>query len=240
MRHNYLYLFAILLIVSCKPHFHTTNTVSKEAKSFDLQKFDLYTFQLVKKDTSAVHPVFVNGQNKTENDLVYEELYLFLEQNGNRALYLTTFSHKYIYKGGVFNNKCFLNKISANQIDFIFIGNYDKDKITFKNPKNEDVDKIEFYYSKTDNKIKIEKITNNYGYRKDREINPLVDMDSVFAIDIIYQKDLREFVYQEINQEEIKVESLSIYSNNLYFGLAKNEKGKYRFLKDRIANDFNK
>jgi len=225
-------------MVSCKPHFYSTNTILNEVKSFDLEKFDRYTFQLIKKDTTSIHPIFANGKDKAENDLVYEELYLFLEQNGNRALYLTTFSHKYIYEDGVFNNDFSLKNISANEIDFIFIGNYDENKITFKNPKNEDVDTVEFYYSKTNDNIKLEKITNNYGFRKDRKNNPLVDMDSVFGIDIVYQKDLREFVYLEEDKTEIKVKSLSIDSDNLYFGLTENKIGKFRFLKDRIANDF--
>lgn len=238
MKFNFLYIFVVLLVVSCKPHFYSTNSVINELKSFDLEKFDRYTFQLVKKDTTSIHPIFTNGKNRTDKDLVYEELYLFLEQNGNRALYLTTFSHKYIYDGGVFNNNFSNKKISANEIDFIFVGSYDKDKIIFDNPKNEDIDKVEFYYSNTNDVIKLEKITNNYGFRKDRKSNPLVDMDSVFAIDIVYQKDSREFVYVEKDKTEVKVESLSIDSDNLYFGLAENKIGKFRFLKDRIANDF--
>ena len=228
MRLFITYISAILLLVSCKPHFYSTNSISNELQSFDLDKFDRYTFQLVeKKDSTSIHPVFSNGKNKSENDLVYEELYLFLEQNGSSAIYLTTFSHKYIYEGGVFNNDYFENKISANEIDLIFVGYYDKDKIVFENPKNEDVEKVEFYYSKINEDIKLERITNNYGFRKDRKINPMVDMDSVFAIDIVYQKDIREFVYTEDDNSEVQVKTLSVDSNNLYFGLTKNKIGKY-------------
>lgn len=240
MRINYLYICAVILIVSCAPKFHPANRVFNEVISFDLDKFDKYTFQLIKKDYCSNHPVFTNGKDKTEDDLVFEELYLLLEKNGNRALYLTTFSHKYIYKGGVFNNKCLQDKISVNQIDFIFVGNYNNEKITFENLKHENVDKIDLYYTKINNNIKLEKITNNYGLKKDRDTIPFVDMDSVFAIDIVYQKDMREFIYQDINQEDIKVESLSINCKDLFFGLAENKREKYRFLKDRIGNDYTK
>ncbi len=238
MAHKFLYFIIFLLIVACKPYFYATDTVTNELGSFDLKKFDLYTFQLVKKDTALIHPVFTNGLNKTEMDLVYEELYLFLEKKGNIALYLTTFSHKYIYKDGVFNRDFNFNKISVNEIDFIFVGNYNKDKITFKNPKKEDVDAIELYYSRIGDNLKLEKITNNYGLRKDRDINHFINMNEVFAVDIVYQKDLRKFVYQQENQEEIVVESLAINTDNLYFGLAKNNPRKYKMIRNRVANDF--
>ncbi len=238
MKYYSLYIFVILLLASCKPNFYSTNSIINEVEMFDLERYDRYSFQLVKKDSSSVHPIFTNGKNKSDKDLVYEELYLFLEQNGNRALYLTTFSHKYIDDERVFNNNFFGNNISANEIDFIFVGSYDKDKIIFDNPKQEDVDKVEFYYSSIDNEIKLEKITNNYGSRKDRCTNPLVNIASVFAVDIVYQEDKRKFVYLKDDETEIEVKSLSIDSKNLYFGLAENKYYKYIFLKNRIANDF--
>ena len=242
MKRTLLYLLVISCMISCNIYFKTVDEVSEEIASFDLDKFNLFTFQLVKKkDDSVAHPVYANGLNKEEDDLVYEELYLFLEEKGNTALYLTTFSHKYIFDDGVFNKPFNKHKIAINEIDLIFVGSYDKEKITFKKPKNEDVDAMELYYTKLGDNIKLEKITNNYGDRSDRESTPYVKIDTVFSVAMMYQKDLRSFVYQikedDKIKEEINVKSLAINTKDLYFGLVRN-KDKYIYLKDRIGNEF--
>ena len=240
MKLNLIYLAILISLTSCNKNFYSTGSVANEIKSFNLEEFDRFTFQLVRKKSTEKHPIFTNSLNKEKNDLIYEELYLYLEKKGNRAIYLTTFSHKYIQKDGVFNNEDYNQKIYANQIDFIFVGNYDKDKIKFKNPKYYDIDEIEFYYTKTGKNIKLDKITNNYGLRKDRKINKYVDMDSVFAVDIIYQEDLRKFVFKQKDDKEFDIKSLTVDLNNLYFELVKNKKAKYRFLKNRTANEISK
>ena len=40
MKFNFLYIFVVLLVVSCKPHFYSTNSVINELKSFDLEKLN--------------------------------------------------------------------------------------------------------------------------------------------------------------------------------------------------------
>lgn len=239
MKARIFYFGIFIFFQACKPTFQPIQNVDSSARHFEIADFDLYTFTLVleREDCdmpSQKHLKFSQKTELEEGDLVYEELYLLLEKEGNTVLYLTTFSHKYIYEGGVFNNLHSKTSVSINEADFLFIGTKEKEAVVFKNPKHEDLCEMQLNFSQENDTLLLRQITNNYPLKK-KNPNKFIEMDSVFAVDIKFIKDERSFTYND-GCKNLPVKSLIQDSEDLAFEL--DIKGDYRFrrLKNRIGN----
>ena len=240
INNNYIYIILLGLlfsISSCKILFYPEIRVVNPKGKFTLEDFDLFTFQLVLKkencDVKEKHLVFANGLLKDDEDLVYEELYLFMEKNGNKVLYLTTFSHKYHFKGGVFNSDVYDKEIRVDEIDFLHLGYYNDSTIIFYEPGNNKNDKIEFFYSKNDDVITLNKVTNVYPISKYCKVEPYVRINDVFAVELQFKMDQRKFAYFD-TCNSIPVVAFLHNGKDLFFELDTERDFKYRKLKNRI------
>lgn len=111
----------ILVLLGCNGagSFIAIKEAKKEWKRIALKEYQLYTFQLSKTTTPydvSMYKRPFKSKNTSKNKLVYEELYLLMGKKTNEVYYLTTFSNKYIFKGGMFNRAFKDSIIEINQI----------------------------------------------------------------------------------------------------------------------------
>jgi hypothetical protein len=193
------------------------------------------------RDSQALE--FKSGVDNEHPDcLVYEELYLLLEKKGNRVIYLTTLSHKYLYHDGVFNSNFYKQYIPINQIDYIYLGYYDNQKLRFYDPHGRSyAQNIVFYYKKNAELLEITNVTNDYALEDDRIANPLVTVNKVFDLNFKFQKEqTRKLVYQEVDarnkplQGKTYITALHENGKDVYFELDTELPSKYKVFEDRV------
>ncbi len=239
MKARIFYFGILILLLACQPTFQPIQNVGSSARYFEIVDFDLYTFRLiVEKENCNIptdkHLKFSQKSVLEDDDLIYEELYLLLEKEGNTVLYLTTFSHKYIYKGGVFNNRHSKTSVSINEVDFLFVGTKEKGNVVFKNPKHEDLCEMQLNFFNENDTLLLRQITNNYPLKK-KNPGKFIEMDSVFSVDIKFIKDERSFTYND-GCKNLSVKSLIRDSDDFVFELETNNDSRFRRLKNRIGN----
>ena len=229
-----IFLLGLFILMSCGS---STGSAEKDLSlvSFDLEDFDLYTFQLIREEAEQKGFLFKNGLEKTPDDLVYDELYLLLQKEGDIALYLTTFSHKYIYEGGAFNVDFNEKRIFANETDLLFVGKYDTiDKsITFKNPKHHDLEEMKMLYEMQGQNLKLLKVTNAFPNQRMRKKSPLVDLDATFRVELVFGRDSRKIFVVE-GCDQYPVEKIMFNYKDLFY---KTNNGKLRLYQNRVANE---
>jgi len=188
---NYIIIKLILIysiFLSVPQH-----TIKEDIVQLPLEKFQLYTFQLVKK-AKPDKMVFVNGINKDIDDLIWEELYLLYDKENKNAIYFTTFSHKYIFKGGVYNRAENDSLVFLDELEFVYLGRSDGNKFIFENTGNLEANDLEISYEFSGDNILLTNL------KLDRSNSP-VDLKSLFSTEILFQKDIRQLAF---GQKKIK------------------------------------
>lgn len=246
MKNKLIIISIIFLLFSCNKSFYSISQLPKLNK-LSIQDFDLFVFQMVQQK-SNIHQdsLALKFQSAVDievdsSDLIYEELYLFLEKKGNRAIYITTLSHKYLKKSGVFNSPFFEKYIPIDQVEYLYLGHYDANKINFYDPNGRSyAQNIEFFYQLDKEVLEITKVTNNYAIESDRKDNRYVDVNEVFGINFKFEKTERRLVYQSIDLNNKATRNI-IYINNIhengkdvYFEMETDKVKKYQLFKDRV------
>jgi len=190
MKYSVIKLILIYSIFLSVPQ----HTKRKNIIQLPLEKFQLYTFQLVKK-AKPDKMIFVNGINKEIDDLIWEEPYLLYDKENKNAIYFTTFSHKYIFKGGVYNRAESDSLVFLDELEFVYFGRSNGDKIVIENTGNSEADDLEISFEFKGNDILFRNI------KLDRFNSP-VDLKILFSSEILFQKDTRQFAF---GQKKIKL-----------------------------------
>lgn len=213
-------LLAVLVICTgCGSHFKDcVREIPKGEKLvFPLDKYKLYTLKLIQKKSELEHPVFHTQQDEMERgDLIWEELYLLLNKKDKTALYLTTFSHKYIFEGGVYNREENDSLIFIDESDFLMVGTYNDKVLTFKNPRHEKgLDEINLFYEEEGDEITVTKVSDPGNKSR------LISVDSIYSDMLVYKNDNRKFVYGYKNEKNnydsiVPVDKLYLGKKYLY------------------------
>jgi len=154
-------IIIIILCLSCKSGLYTVAPdyleesyskyqidYSPKVLSYDINGFHIYVYNICERTDSEIdkNDRFCNCPedffNKSKNPEIkkVEEVYILKHQHSDLVLYFTTFSHKYIgEKKGFLNDPShYQNKIVLDQIEYIYIGRFNKDAnwIHFPSAKN--------------------------------------------------------------------------------------------------------
>ncbi|MCL7762672.1 hypothetical protein MPF19_04535 [Polaribacter sp. Z014] len=195
------YLLTLFLVLSSCSSTKINDAVIRNSEIKYLSDYYTYVFLLRSTNkTTEETPVPLNFSNgvDTEKGLIYEMLYLLRNKTTNEVLYLTTKSHKFIFEGGIFNDKLNLyNRFNIlNDIDNISIGKEIDNKFIFldlngrKNSK-----RVVFNFTEKGDIIKFDSITNNYPKEQGNIKKSLIILDSVFATSIKFKKNLKRWVF---------------------------------------------
>ena len=207
-----------ICLEGCKAAYVPTRTI--DLSTYTLYQFSMYRDKSASKD-KLKHPEF------TDRDMgkstVHEVLYLLIDSNSDRVIYITTYSHKYLYRNrGVFNSPLYNHHLIFNDIDYIYLGRETGGKFTFYDPKGVSYAQIlHMYYTNTANGIKIDKVTNNYAKEEDRKKHPTVELNKdVFGIDIVFTPVQKQYSYNLVkdgNRTSVpsKVNALQVVGRNV-------------------------
>jgi hypothetical protein len=132
---NIIYLLISFLIISCGSGLYTAEKLNLKdnnllSHNFSINDFMLYAYSMCEdsKQETNNRRFFNCPQNfydipEEQKILKVEETYLLINSSKNIVIYLTTFSHKYIYSNGFLNNReIYEDKIVLNQIEYAYIG----------------------------------------------------------------------------------------------------------------------
>jgi len=209
-----------------------------EYKEYQLNDFDVFVFNIC-EDYSIMdkkyhfcncHENFYD-EAKIDSIKKVEEVYLLLHKTTNLALYLTTFSHKYIYEdqtGFLNDSSIYKNSIVLDQIESFYVGMYETDTVKhiyFDNKKRKKPD-VNLHFEKpittndalTISSVNIACAENNYStYKK-------IEMKNIFSrnLEFINKPDYKMYFYK--NQNEVgnvcKKEVEKLYITNSNRGIA--------------------
>lgn len=179
-------LVCTLLLLTFLGENHSYRSSEKKIE-IPLENFQLYTFQLVRKQIED-RVIFVNGREKKPEDLVWEEIYLLVDHESKNAIYLSTFSHKYIFEGGVFNRPENDSLIFIDELEFIYFGSIEEDYLVFNNTFSAEADDLNLGFDLNKEGILITDIVLD-------EEEEQVDISKLFATEIFFGKDDRTFAY---------------------------------------------
>ncbi|CAL2081536.1 hypothetical protein [Tenacibaculum sp. 190524A05c] len=223
---NYLILILCLyIIISCSsPKYVYVDELSEEYKntSIRLKDYDLYTFKMVKDTLNTDVPIekrpFMNSVQSEKNHLVYEELYLLFNKNKRDVLYITTFTHKYIYKDGVFNHKENDSIVYFNEVEYIFHGVRDTidNELRFRNPGNGFLKTLYIGYEHNNDVITLTTVPNVNPIQGIRRKKPIVNLNEMFGVPLQFKKDNRTWYFKDcVDVGTYEVDSL--YHNNSHY-----------------------
>lgn len=269
MKKHILIILAVLNICinSCKSYEATRENISEKIiDTLQLSNFDVYAFKLCKTSSIARKSDY-SSENlafpffelcKDDDALVVEETYLLVPKptvKSNIVIYITSLSHKYLYKGkGVFNCPLFQDKIFIEDVDMVYLGTIEGNQLNFyqnvKNDKNRHVSKWNFERDSLDplKKIKIVDVT-----LAESKFNPKpqIILSETFSTDIVFKKENRKIIYgknkstyQKCFEKEnlpriygknigSEVQNLYITNTNFYFS-SKNNTMKNEYYKFNI------
>jgi hypothetical protein len=201
MMKNIIYtLLLFLFFTSCKSA-KINETILRTSEIKNLGNYYTYVFELRKVNkTTEAEPtalMFSNGVD-SKRGLIHEMLYLLRHKTTNEVLYFTTKSHKYIKKGGVFNDTLNLyNRYNIlNDIDNISIGKENGNEFVFLDLNGREYSKkVIFSFTEKNGVLKIDSISNNYAIKEDRIKTPFIVLDDVFGTSMKFQKNLKPWVY---------------------------------------------
>ncbi len=180
-------------------------------KNFNVTDFKIYVFNICEKYADDVEgtdrfcecpedffDVAISGKIRK-----VEELYMLIHRKTDLVLYLTTTSHKYIYKtaDGFLNDpKKFKNNIVLNEVENIYIGRKDTVAGYIHFPSHKDINDIILHYDKTKFPDQIFLTTANLATAENNyDISEEIPLDSVFNQDLVYkyQKNLSLSYYEK-------------------------------------------
>lgn len=188
MRNCLAFTIAIILLLtlnSCKTFYFEKFDREKVTHSINLDDYNTYVLSLCENKAFQIgggepeelpFSAIENCPPETSKKIV-EQLYLLLPKNSQdkRAIYITSFSHKYLYENyGVFNCPDFKDKFFVEDIDDFYFGTIDDDQ-TIKFSNN---GKTAYWnYSRENSTVTIESIS--LPSKSGRSETPIV-IDSVF------------------------------------------------------------
>ncbi|MDO5969291.1 hypothetical protein Q4Q35_05685 [Flavivirga aquimarina] len=242
MKKNILAIVSLsLIIISCSKYLQPVKKIPSNTKAISLSDYNLYILQLVLDEVKSsdplkkLYPRIANITSK-KDELICEELYLLVDKNERHCYYLSSFSHKYIFEDGVFNNRNYNNAYYLNDIDFVFYGEIKDSIITFRNqamigPNTKKDINISFY--KTSDSIQFIRITNDNPSKRERDNKESVLISDIFNIDFTFIKSQRFMKYRNSYCVEGEVDSVNFFCNDVYF---KTDIPNYKYikLKDRF------
>ncbi len=216
-------LFLYVCISCGKSHYYAFASLPddyKIKKPIKLENYDVYTFKMV-KDVKGTLPIeerpFTNSVQHKEPHLVYEELYLLLNKYNKEVLYMTTFSHKYIYEGGAFNCKENDSIIYFNQVEYIYQGVQDSltNEFRFRNPGDTFLRALYMGYKKNKDTITLTTVPNVNPIRKIRKKKPIINLNDMFGVQLQFERDHRKWCFKDKKKRIFDVDT--IYHNNSHY-----------------------
>ncbi|SLJ98363.1 hypothetical protein [Salegentibacter salarius] len=163
--------------------------------SFDLSHYDIYVFNLCESYTNEdpdgnyellQYPVFENCRVNISEKIIEQNILLLPRQLQNdTVLYITSFSHKNLYKDkGVFNCSEFKDTFFVEDTDFIFIGKKTKNHtLEFKDESGKIA---RWYYQKDANSLKVNLVSLPTSPSKPE--SP-IKLSSAFSAQMIFYKE---------------------------------------------------
>lgn len=249
-------IFGVLLFLfSCKSDYKLLNK-NRDTLEVDIRGYELYQFTMYRDLASdgdkLLHPEFT-AVPKT-NSTAHEILYILRDPLSNKVIYLTTTSHKYLYRNrGAFNDPIYKQNLIFNDLDYIYFGKESQvmsagktnrvSKFSFYNPTGRSyAHNLHVYFTETSNEIIIDSVTNDYALERDRIKKPLVYInEDVFSFKIKFEKVKKAFSYLPRTEENIRsklpksVDAILIQGTNVFLKLAgfDNNQGS-PFFRDRV------
>lgn len=192
-------------------YFNSINDDKKEFKvsDFKVSDFKVYAFNICEKYKKGTLPIkrFCECPDnffeisKKEEIKKNEETYLLINKKLNLVLYLTTFSHKYIYENqsGFLNDSCiYKNKMYVKDFECIYIGKLDSKNEIITFIKKETTENMIWHFKKdsllssyTIDKVKIATAENKF---KPVEF---ISLDTVLSNEIIFKEVKYDFFYSK-------------------------------------------
>jgi len=206
----------VVAISACSTGLYIIPKEYIEIKEYQLDDFVFYVFNICedyKKEPKNYRfcecPENFHELSKKNSIKKVEELYLLIHKKKNLALYLTTFSHKYIYEnqtGFLNDSSIYKNSIILDQIESYYIGLYEiEDNTThiyFKSRKRGQKD-IELHFNKsstsdtlTIDSVNIACVENKYSISNPKEL------EGVFSRDLKFIKSNYKMYFYE-NMEKV-------------------------------------
>lgn len=246
MKKTIIYIIILFTFTNCSSFYTVYNKENnnyfngKEViKSYELNKFDIYVFNICEKYSNKINSIdrfyecpknFYDIAEKEQIKKI-EEVYILIHKETNLALYLPTFSHKYIYKDqtGYLNDRdVYENSIILDQIEYFYIGKIDriKSSIFFDKPESEKDIYMHFDNQNFPENIFLKKVNIATAENK-YTINNEIDLEDVFSNKLDFKKsNFKMYYYKNIKQINIDEKKLV---NTIY--MLKN-KGKLELVFD--------
>jgi hypothetical protein len=196
MRNCLAFTIAIILLLtlnSCKTFYFKKFDREKVTHSINLDDYNTFVLSLCESKafrTGRGEPeelpfsAIENCPPETSKKIV-EQLYLLLPKDSQNktAIYITSFSHKYLYENyGVFNCPDFKDKFFVEDIDNFYFGTIDSGQTI----KFENGNKTAFWnYSRKDSVVTIESVS--LPSKTGKQQNPIL-VDSVFPAKLHFLK----------------------------------------------------
>ncbi len=239
---RYLFLAIVLhLLFSCKSDYKLLNK-NRDTRKIDLTSYKLYQFTMYRDKTSdrdkLMNPEFTAVPK--DSSTVHEILYLLRDSLSNKVIYLTTYSHKYLYRNrGVFNDPIYKENLIFNDLDHLYLGKESREvavskgdtlhryKFSFYSPTGRTyAHNLQMYFTEDGEGLSINKVTNNYARERDRIKNPYVRInEDVFSFKIKFKVVAKKYSFLLKNEKNKRtkttrlVDSIYIQGTNVFLKL---------------------
>lgn len=229
MKKYYVIIIGVVaLLCGCNSHYKLLNR-DKAILKINLNSYKLYQFTMYRDLASTqdklLHPEFTDVEQ--EGSTTHEILYLLRDTLSNNVIYLTTYSHKYLYKNrGVFNDPIYKDNLIFNDLDHVYLGRESPGKFSFYNPRARSyAHNLHMYFNENGQGIVLEKVTNNYAKERDRIKNPFVHInEDVFGFMIKFnaidkQYSFIPYVKGKRTMLPKQVDSMYVQGTNVFLKL---------------------
>lgn len=231
----------MLLCTSCKVNYKLLNK-DKTIQRIDISStYKLYQFTMY-RDKAFIKDKLINPEFTAEekaNSTVHEILYILRDTLSNKVIYVTTDSHKYLYRNqGELNAPMYKENMIFNDLDYLYLGKESvtvkesmgiKDsihKFSFYNPEGRSyAHNLHMYFTEDEHGIKIDSVTNDYAIEDDRIENPYIVINrDVFGIDIRFTPQGKAYSYNIIENKKRtgkldKVKAILVQGTNVFLEL---------------------
>lgn len=213
-------LLSALILLSCAKgltpisNLDESNLVKKDFKNYDFFVFQMHKSPFINSNQPEF-PYF--KEDAFGKSIVAEEVYLLVDKAKSHCYYLTTFSHKYMFDGGVFNNRNYNTKIYINDLDYVLYGNIMDDSLVFKNKAvlgANTKDDIYIDIKFQDDSIQFVSITDDSPNSKSGK---KVIISKIMNMNMIFEKTNRKLIWRNRHNVEAKINSFSTNCNDIYF-----------------------
>lgn len=213
-------LLSALILFSCAKgltpisSLDESNLVKRDFKDYDLFIFQMHMDTIVNSNIPRF-PYF--EKDEFDGSIVAEEVYLLIDKVRSHCYYLTTYSHKYMFDGGVFNNRNYNTKIYVNDLDYVLYGNIRNDLLIFKHkvvlgPNTKDDIYIDIKFQ--DDSVQFVSITDDSPNSKSGE---KVTISKIMNMDMIFEKTDRKLFWRNRHNVEAKIKSFGTSCDDIYF-----------------------